>query len=478
MVTHFGLGKTPAFGWQRRGNDGRKLYECDPAGALMTVYVDAARIPANVPNGGRVVRGTWSHMTADTRAELDAMADRIGLKRQWIQYPGTPKEHYDVTESRRAAAVAAGAVEVDTAFTVAVVKRKAIAYAGAAPSSFVAIDFETCMAKRASPIQIGVVRVYEGQIGRKNTSPVLPPEKFRRFEAHAKKIHKLEKDGGVWFARGGTNRLVQGMATHFERLGGTLRLGDAVTRIETYGDKATAVHTASGWRGEADAIASNADLMHSYRDLLGQHPRGQKQGEKLAAKRWSPSLFVLHFGIKGSWPGIPHHMILFGPRYEGLLTDIYDHGVLPQDFSLYLHHPTVTDPSMAPDGHSTFYALAPVPHMGKLPIDWDRFAPVYAERILDEIQHRLIPDIRSRIVTQFHYTPRDFGRDLAAHMGSAFSLEPLLTQSAWFRAHNRDDVIPNLYLVGAGTHPGAGIPGVVGSAKATAALMLDDLGRM
>lgn len=291
-------------------------------------------------------------------------------------------------------------------------------------------------------------------------------------------IHKLEKDGGVWFAKGGTNRLVQGMATHFERLGGTLRLGDAVTRIETYGDKVTAVHTASGWRGEADAIASNADLMHSYRDLLGHHVRGQKQGAALARKRWSPSLFVLHFGIKGSWPGIPHHMILFGPRYEGLLTDIYDHGVLPQDFSLYLHHPTVTDPSMAPDGHSTFYALAPVPHMGKLPIDWDQFGHAYAERILDEIQHRLIPDIRSRIVTRFHYTPRDFGRDLAAHHGSAFSLEPLLTQSAWFRAHNRDDVLPNFYLVGAGTHPGAGIPGVVGSAKATAALMLDDLGRI
>jgi phytoene desaturase len=183
----------------------------------------------------------------------------------------------------------------------------------------------------------------------------------------------------------------------------------------------------------------------------------------------------VHFGIKGSWPGIPHHMILFGPRYGGLLTDIYDHGVLPQDFSLYLHHPTVTDPSMAPDGHSTFYALAPVPHMGKLPIDWKQFGPVYAERILDEIQHRLIPDIRSRIVTQFHYAPPDFQHDLSAHLGSAFSLEPLLTQSAWFRAHNRDDVIPNLYLVGAGTHPGAGIPGVVGSAKATAALMLEDL---
>ncbi|MET0371971.1 MAG: phytoene desaturase family protein, partial [Sphingobium sp.] len=289
-------------------------------------------------------------------------------------------------------------------------------------------------------------------------------------------IHKLEKDGGVWFAKGGTNRLVQGMATHFERLGGTMRLGDKVAEIETHGDRAVAVRTQSGWRGEADAIASNADLMHSYKDLLGAHPRGVKQAAKLERKKWSPSLFVLHFGIKGSWPGIPHHMILFGPRYKGLLTDIYDHGVLPQDFSLYLHHPTVTDPSMAPEGHSTFYALAPVPHMGKLPIDWDRFAPAYAERILDEIQHRLIPDIRSRIVTQFHYAPSDFGRDLSAHLGSAFSLEPLLTQSAWFRAHNRDDVIPNLYLVGAGTHPGAGIPGVVGSAKATAALMLDDLG--
>lgn len=290
-------------------------------------------------------------------------------------------------------------------------------------------------------------------------------------------IHTLEKDGGVWFAQGGTNRLISGMATHFERLGGTLRLGDRVEEIETIGDRVTAVRTVGGWRGEADAIASNADLMHSYRDLLRGHPRGSKVAEKLDRKRWSPSLFLVHFGIRGTWPGIPHHMILFGPRYEGLLTDIYQHGVLSQDFSLYLHHPTISDPGMAPEGCSTFYALSPVPHMGKLPIDWEQMGPVYAERILSEIERRLIPDIRSRIVTQFHYAPPDFGRDLAAHHGSAFSLEPLLTQSAWFRAHNRDDVIPNLYLVGAGTHPGAGIPGVVGSAKATAKLMLDDLAR-
>jgi len=287
-------------------------------------------------------------------------------------------------------------------------------------------------------------------------------------------IHKLEKDGGVWFAQGGTNRLVAALVTQFERLGGKIRLGDPVARIETVGDRATGVTTASGVRIDADAVASNADVMHSYRDLLLQNKRGERVARSLSRKRWSPSLFVVHFGMKGAWPGIPHHMILFGPRYRGLLSDIYDTGVLPSDFSLYLHHPTVTDPSMAPEGHSTFYALAPVPHMGKLPVDWAQLGPELEKRILDEVGRRLIPDIHERIVTSFHYTPADFGRDLNAHLGSAFSLEPLLTQSAWFRTHNRDDAISNLYFVGAGTHPGAGIPGVVGSAKATATLMLED----
>jgi phytoene desaturase len=288
-------------------------------------------------------------------------------------------------------------------------------------------------------------------------------------------IHKLEKQGGVWFAKGGTNALVSGMVTHFERLGGTLHLGDPVKAIETVGDRVTGVATRAGIRFEADAIASNADLMHSYRDLLEGHARGPRMAHKLAKKRWSPSLFLVHFGIEGTWPGIPHHMTLFGPRYKELLTDIYEHGVLAEDFSLYLHHPTVTDPDMAPPGHSTFYALAPVPHMGKLPVDWDQVGKIMENRILDEIERRLIPDIRSRIKVKFSYAPPDFEADLNAHMGSAFSLEPLLTQSAWFRAHNRDDVLSNLYFTGAGTHPGAGIPGVVGSARATASLMLEDL---
>lgn len=289
-------------------------------------------------------------------------------------------------------------------------------------------------------------------------------------------IHKLEKDGGVWWAKGGTNRLIAAMVTHFERLGGTLRAGDPVVRVHTLGNRATDVETASGWRERFDAVASNADIMHSYRDLLDTSPQGPRMARKLAKKRFSPSLFVVHFGVDGTWPGIPHHTIMFGPRYKGLLEDIYEHGVLPQDFSIYLHHPTVTDPSVAPAGKSTFYALIPVAHQGKLPIDWDQVGPLLEKRILDEVGRRFIPDIHDRIVTKFHYAPSDFAADLNAYLGSAFSLEPLLTQSAYFRGHNRDDKIGNFYLVGAGTHPGAGIPGVVGSAKATAGLMIGDLG--
>ena len=288
-------------------------------------------------------------------------------------------------------------------------------------------------------------------------------------------IHKLEKDGGVWWAMGGTNRLIAGMVRHFERIGGTMRVGDKVTRIDTLGNRVTGVTTASGWTENFDAVASNGDLVHTYRDLLGDNAYARRHAKKLQKKRFSPSLFVVHFGINGTWPGIAHHMILFGPRYKGLLDDIYKYGVLPQDFSIYLHHPTVTDPSMAPEGMSTFYALVPVANQGKLPVDWDEVGPMLEKRVLDEVGRRLIPDIHSRIVTKFHYTPANFTGDLAAHLGSAFSLEPLLTQSAFFRGHNRDDQIPNLYLVGAGTHPGAGIPGVVGSAKATARLMVEDL---
>jgi len=287
-------------------------------------------------------------------------------------------------------------------------------------------------------------------------------------------IHTIEKDGGVWFARGGTNQLVAGMVTQFERLGGVTRLSAPVAKIETDGSRATGVTLESGETLHADMVASNGDVLDTYARLLGDHPRGRKAGKSLKKKRWSPSLFVVHFGVKGHYPDVAHHSILFGPRYKGLLKDIYG-GKVPDDFSLYLHHPTATDPKMAPDGYSTFYALAPVAHMGKTNIDWDgAFGDAFEASILEELERRMIPGLRENLATSFHYAPTDFARDLNAHNGSAFSLEPVLWQSAFFRAHNRDDEIFNLYFVGAGTHPGAGIPGVVGSAKATAKLMLDE----
>jgi phytoene desaturase len=287
----------------------------------------------------------------------------------------------------------------------------------------------------------------------------------------------LDQPGGLWWARGGTSRLVAGMVRQFERLGGTLRLGDPVVQVHTLGTRAGEVETKSGRRERFNAVASNADVVHTYRDLLRAAPRGLQMARKLVKKRFSPSAFVVHFGIEGSWPGIPHHTVLFGPRYEGLLKDVYDHGVLPRDLLICLHHPTFTDPSMAPEGKSTFRAFVPVAHLGKLAIDWGEVGPMFEKRVLAEVARRLIPDLDDRIVTRFHYTPRDFALDLNAYLGSGYSLEPLPSQSAYFRCHNRDAIIGNFYLVGAGTHPGAGIAAVVAGAKTTAGLMLEDMSR-
>ena len=284
-------------------------------------------------------------------------------------------------------------------------------------------------------------------------------------------IHQLEKLGGVWFAKGGTNALVDGMVALFERLGGTLVLGEKVAQITHADRRVTGVVTELGQSFSADLVASNGDLVHSY-GLIEGSGYAAKKVRSLQRKRFSPSLFVVHFGLKGSFPDIAHHSILFSDRYGPLLKDIYKNGVLADDPSIYLHHPTATDPDMAPAGKAAFYALAPVPHMGRAPVDWAVEGPRYRDVVLGRIRDLLIPDLAERLDTCFHYTPADFKTDLGAHLGSAFSLEPVLTQSAWFRGHNRDDHFSNLYFVGAGTHPGAGIPGVVGSAKATASLIV------
>jgi len=289
-------------------------------------------------------------------------------------------------------------------------------------------------------------------------------------------IHALEKKWGVWFPRGGTHALVRGLVRLFEDLGGEVRMGQKVTRIEAGQGHVMGVTLADGTALKFDAVASNGDIVHTYGDLLGHHPRGVRAMKMMRWRSFSPSLFVTYFGLKREHPGIAHHTILFGPRYRELLDDIYSGGALADDFSLYLHHPTASDPAMAPPGHSAFYVLSPVPHLGKLPVDWDEVGPRYADRILAYLERRLIPGLRDDLVTMRSFSPKNFKLELNAHLGSAFSLEPVLWQSAYFRTHNRDDVLKNLYFVGAGTHPGAGIPGVVGSAKATAKLMLGDLG--
>ncbi|MHB0774851.1 phytoene desaturase [Halomonas sp. WWR20] len=289
-------------------------------------------------------------------------------------------------------------------------------------------------------------------------------------------IHALEREWGVWFPRGGTGALVQGMVRLFEELGGQLELNAPVSRIEVNDDRVSGVIVEDGRRFPVDALASNADVMHTYGQLLKEHPRGVHQAKALGRKRFSMSLFVIYFGLDTPPPeNLQHHTVCFGPRYRELIDEIFKRETLADDFSLYLHAPCVTDPSLAPSGCSAHYVLAPVPHLGNAPIDWTVEGPRYRDLILEYLERHYIPGLCEHLVSCRHFTPEDFRDELNAHLGSAFSLEPILTQSAWFRPHNRDAQIDNLYLVGAGTHPGAGVPGVIGSAKATAGLMLERL---
>lgn len=291
-------------------------------------------------------------------------------------------------------------------------------------------------------------------------------------------IHALERRWGVCFPRGGTGALIDGMARLFRDLGGELIVNADVRRLSVNGSgRLNRVEYARD--GEqahlvVDAVASNADVVHTYAKLLGDEPRGAKMGAKLKRRRFSNSLFVLYFGLSRTYPDLKHHTIVFGPRYRELIDEIFA-GHFADDFSLYLHAPCATDPSVAPPGSSTYYALVPVPNLARERVDWETEAPRFAERIYTELERRLMPGLREHLVTQRIFTPFDFKETLNAHVGSAFSLEPILRQSAYFRVHNRDNAIPNLYFVGAGTHPGAGIPGVIGSAKATAGLIHQDL---
>ena len=290
-------------------------------------------------------------------------------------------------------------------------------------------------------------------------------------------IHYLERNWGVFFPKGGTGALISGLVKLFEEKGGVLKLNSPIDEILIHQNKVAGIKTQEGIE-TFDIVISNADVMHTYSHLLRNTDRGASAAKALMKKRWSMSLFLIYFGTNRKYPNLSHHSILFGPRYKGLLQDIFHSGRLAEDMSLYLHAPTRTDPSLAPEGHESFYVLSPVPHLGQSKdidrIHWKTEGPRYADRILKRLEKNLLPHLRKHIVTQRIFTPEDFKHELNSHWGSAFSLEPILTQSAYFRTHNRDPQISGLYFVGAGTHPGAGVPGVVNSAKATLQVITQD----
>ena len=275
----------------------------------------------------------------------------------------------------------------------------------------------------------------------------------------------------VWWPQGGMSALIDTLLAMFEALGGTVRLNDPVEELELIGNRISAAKTQSGWRQHFDVVASNADVVHTYRDLLRQSPRAGQLASRLARRRFAPTAFTVHFALTGTWPGVPHRAVLFGPRFKELLGDVFSAGVLPQDCLIMLHHPSVTDPTLAPPGTSLFRATIMVPHLGKLPVDWGALAPRIADRVLAEIGRRLVPDIHDRIIAQAVTTPRDLASDLGAHLGSGWSLEATALQAGVLRPAHRDPRFANFYLVGAASHPGAGVAAVLAGAKAAATLI-------
>jgi phytoene desaturase len=284
-------------------------------------------------------------------------------------------------------------------------------------------------------------------------------------------IHYLEREWGVHYAKGGTGALVRGLVRLFEDLGGRLHLNAPVAEILVEEGKATGLRLEDGRTVIADAVVSNADATNSYRQLIPPRHRRRNSDRHMEGLHHSMSLFVIYFGTKRRYTdsSLAHHNIILSQRYRELLKDIFRRKRLAEDFSLYLHMPTITDPSIAPDGCELFYVLAPVPHLGA-DVDWSTVGPRYKAAILAFLEEHYLPGLRENIVVEHAVDPRYFRDRLRSHLGAGFSIEPLLTQSAWFRPHNRSEDIDNLYIVGAGTHPGAGLPGVLSSAK-----IVDDL---
>ncbi len=277
-------------------------------------------------------------------------------------------------------------------------------------------------------------------------------------------IHYLEREWGIHYAVGGTGAVVAAMGRLFEELGGKIHLNAEVEEILTDKRRVKGIRLRNGENVYADHIVSNADVAWTYRNLIPENARRKNTNRRIENMKYSMSLVVIYFGTKRRYNDtkLAHHNIILGERYKGLLSDIFNKQQLSEDFSLYLHMPTITDSSIAPEGCENFYVLSPVPHLGS-GTDWTLKAKPYRDAIMQFLEDNYLPDLQANIVAEHMIDPLHFQNTLNSYQGAAFSVQPILTQSAWFRPHNRSEDFDNLYFVGAGTHPGAGLPGVLSS---------------
>ncbi len=280
-------------------------------------------------------------------------------------------------------------------------------------------------------------------------------------------IHYLEREWGIHYALGGTGALVAALGKLFTELGGKIHLNADIEEIlvsEAKRDRVTGIRLSDGTIHHADQVVSNADVAFTYRSLIPEQYRRKNTNKRIEKMKYSMSLVVIYFGTKRRYldSGLAHHNIILSERYRGLLDDIFNRELLSDEFSLYLHMPTITDSSIAPEGCENFYVLAPVPHLGS-GTDWKHAAKPYRDKIMHFLEANYLPDLQANIVSEHMVDPLHFQNTLNSYLGSAFSVQPILTQSAWFRPHNQSEDFENLYFVGAGTHPGAGLPGVLSS---------------
>lgn len=290
-------------------------------------------------------------------------------------------------------------------------------------------------------------------------------------------VSHLEKAFGVHYAMGGVEAIAKAMTQIIKDQGGIVRQRSEVDRILISKGRASGVQLVGGKAIHADITVSNADAGHTYDRLLRDHRKRRWSSPRLKRTRWSMGLFVWYFGTRGTrgkWSDVGHHTILNGPRYAELLKDIFVKGHLADDMSLYVHRPTVTDPSAAPKGDDTFYVLSPVPHLGHgNTTDWQAMAEPYRQKVQTVLEDQLLPGLGAHLSEQLVFTPETFRDRYLSPYGAGFSIEPRILQSAWFRPHNVSEEIKGLYLVGAGTHPGAGLPGVISSAEVLGQLVPD-----